>query len=321
MKYTDIIKPLVCMMTQSTCYRNTFNMTVKGVLWHSTGSNNPTIRRYVQPDDNAQNRKELLNIIGVNNNKNDWNHVERDAGLNGWIGKLADDSVSSVQTMPWTFRPWGCSSGLKGSCNNGWIQFEICEDGLTDPIYFEQAYKEACELTAYLCMMFNIDPLGTTTLNGVKVPTILCHNDSYYLGLGSGHTDVLHWFPKHNKSMADVRNDVANIIKQSKQEDVLDMTNLELVELVRKTVQEELKKEAVKYHLVEDVPIYWRSYIQELINLDVINGGTPKEVCDNDINISEGITKAVVIMMKYLDTKYRDKFSLLDKIIKEKTIK
>jgi hypothetical protein len=34
--------------------------------------------------------------LGVNNNKNDWNHIERQAGLNGWIGKLADGSVTTV---------------------------------------------------------------------------------------------------------------------------------------------------------------------------------------------------------------------------------
>ena len=55
--------------------------------------------------------------------------------MNAWIGKLADGSVAAVQTMPWDFRPWGCGSGSKGSCNSGWIQFEICEDALTDADY------------------------------------------------------------------------------------------------------------------------------------------------------------------------------------------
>ena len=37
MKYTQNNKPLVCMMTQSTCYKGTRTMKVLGVLWHSTG--------------------------------------------------------------------------------------------------------------------------------------------------------------------------------------------------------------------------------------------------------------------------------------------
>jgi hypothetical protein len=212
MKYSESNKPLVCMMTQSTCYKGTSTMTPKGVLWHSTGANNPTLKRYVQPDDNAPNKAQLIELIGKNQYGNDWNHINRQAGLNCWIGKLADGTVTTVQTMPWDFKPWGCGSGSKGSCNNGWIQFEICEDGLTDRNYFDKVYKEACEITAYLCKMYNIDPKGTVTVNGVKVPTILCHYDSHKLGLGSNHGDVDHWFPKHGKSMATAREDVAALL-------------------------------------------------------------------------------------------------------------
>ena len=215
MKYSSTNRPLECMMTQSTCYKGTSTMTVKGVLWHSTGANNPNLRRYVQPDDSAANRAELLALLGTNGNRNDWNHINRQAGLNCWIGKLADGTVTTVQTMPWNYRPWGCGSGNKGSCNNGWIQFEICEAGLNDATYFNKVYKEACEITAYLCKMFNIDPNGTVNMNGVSVPTILCHADSHALGLGSNHGDVNHWFPKFGKSMATARADVAALMKTS----------------------------------------------------------------------------------------------------------
>jgi len=75
MKYSNSNKPLVCMMTQSTCYKGTGQMSVKGVLWHCTGANNPQLRRYVQPDDNASNKNELLAKIGKNQYGNDWNHV------------------------------------------------------------------------------------------------------------------------------------------------------------------------------------------------------------------------------------------------------
>lgn len=213
MKYTPASPPLICMQRQSTCYRKTREMNVLGVLWHSTGANNPYISRYVQPDDNAKDRQELLSILGVNKYKNDWNHMDRDAGLNAWVGKLTNGDVSCVQSMPWTFRPWGCGSGSRGSLNTGWIQFEICEANLKDSAYFAEVYKEACELTAYLCKLYDIDPKGTVTVGGVKVPTILCHRDSYDYKLGSCHSDVRHWFPMYNKSMEDVRNDVAALIK------------------------------------------------------------------------------------------------------------
>ena len=212
MKYTQNNKPLVCMQTQSNCYKGTRTMDVKGVLFHSTGANNPWLKRYVQPSDNAADRAEWLERLGVNAYHNDWNHIDRQAGLNCWIGKLADGTVTTVQTMPWNYRPWGCGSGSKGSCNSGWIQFEICEDGLNDASYFAKVYEEAIELTAYLCKMFGIDPNGTTQCGGVTVPTILCHADSHKLGLGSNHGDVLHWFPKFGKSMATVRADVATLL-------------------------------------------------------------------------------------------------------------
>jgi hypothetical protein len=218
MKYSAKNPPLVCMQTQSTCYRGTRKMEVKGILWHSTGANNPTLKRYVQPSDDASDKEVMLKIIGVNKYKNDWNHIVREAGLNAWIGKLDNGTVTTVQTMPWNYRPWGCGSGSKGSCNNGWIQFEICEDGLTDPEYFNAVYKEACELTAYLCDMFNIDPHGTVVYNGQNIPTILCHADSYKLKVGSNHGDVLHWFLKHGKNMDTVRDDVAALLPVKKPE-------------------------------------------------------------------------------------------------------
>lgn len=223
MKYSSTNKPLVCMQTHSTCYTSTSkDMSVKGILWHSTGANNPLLKRYVQPwdgsalkdhADNSYTNAKWLEMLGTNSNNNDWNHITRQAGLNCWIGKLADGSITTIQTMPWTYKPWGCGSGSKGSCNNGWIQFEICEDGLLDKDYFNKAYKEACELTAYLCELYNINPTGTVTHNGIKVPTILCHQDSYKLGLGSNHGDIYHWFKHHGKTMDSVRNDVAAILK------------------------------------------------------------------------------------------------------------
>ena len=221
MKYSESNKPMVCMMTQSTCYKGTNEMTPRGVLWHSTGANNPQLKRYVQPDDNAVDREEMLTLLGKNQYGNDWNHIYHRAGLNAWIGKLADGTVTSIQTMPWDFEPWGCGAGSKGSCNDGWMQFEICEDNLTNESYFNAAYQEACELTAYYCKMFNLDPKGTVTHNGVKVPVILCHADSYKLGLGSNHGDVYNWFNKYGKTMDDVRNDVAKLMGENTSKPVI----------------------------------------------------------------------------------------------------
>ena len=214
MKYSKNNEPLVCMMTQSTCYKGTSKMTPKGVLWHSTGANNPTLKRYVQPDDNAPNRDELLEKIGKNKYGNDWNHIYLRAGVNAFIGELADGSVTTMQTLPWDFSPWGCGAGPNGSCNNGWMQFEICEDDLTDKAYFNTVYEEACELTAYYCKMYNLDPLGTVKYNGIDVPVILDHISAHDLGLGSNHGDIQYWLKKYGKTLDNVRQDVAKLLKE-----------------------------------------------------------------------------------------------------------
>ena len=55
MKYSTNNRPMVCMMTNSTCYKESYKMKVKGVLWHSTGANNPALSRYVQPSKDDKN--------------------------------------------------------------------------------------------------------------------------------------------------------------------------------------------------------------------------------------------------------------------------
>ena len=217
MKYGNGHEPMVCMLTEGACYRGTVRgMTVRGVLWHSTGANNPELRRYVQPADDAENREEMLKLLGVNKYGNDYNHGSKDRqmGVNAWIGKMADGTVSAVQTLPWGWKPWGCGAGSRGSLNDGWIQFEICEDGLQDPAYAREVYWEACELTAFLCSMFHLDPQGTVTYKGTQVPVIIDHRGSHVLGFGNNHGDVQHWFPVLlGKTMADIRNDVAALME------------------------------------------------------------------------------------------------------------
>lgn len=244
MKYTAADPPLKCFMRQSTWYRGAGKTAIKGVLLHSTGSNNPYISRYVQPDDNAPDRDAMLKILGVNKNHNDWNHIEREAGVHAFVGKLTNGEVSTVQVGPWDKKAWGCGHGKKGSCNNGWIQFEICEDGLNDPAYFEKAYQEAVELTAYLCKLYGLDPHGTVKYNGVNVPVILCHQDSYRLGLGSNHGDVLHWFPKFGKTMQNVRDDVAAILagENTIKEEDDDMTEIQVREICKQVMAESRKE-------------------------------------------------------------------------------
>lgn len=213
MKYTDKNPPIRCIMTGSTCYKGTRIYTPKGVLWHSTGANNVNLKRYVQPPKNDPNYSKLMTLLGKNTNGNSWNDIYREAGVSAWVGKLADGTIATVQALEWNQRNWGCGSGRKGSLNNTHIQFEILESSPNDKNYYLAVYKEACELTAYLCKKYGFDPYGTFKYQGVTVPVITCHQDSYKMGLGSNHGDIYTILPPIGKNMETVRDDVNKLMK------------------------------------------------------------------------------------------------------------
>ena len=194
---------LKCILTENDCYKTNEWIAVKGVMVHSCGANNPTLKRYVQPLETDPNYDELISLIGYNRNANDWNRAGTNACVHGFIGKLADGSIASIQTLPWAMRGWHAGNGTtRPSANNTHISFEICEDDLTDPEYFRKVYQEAVELTAHLCEQYNLDPLAPEV--------VICHSEGYRLGMASGHADVEHWFPRFGKTMDDFRQDVKN---------------------------------------------------------------------------------------------------------------
>lgn len=172
------------LLTNNACYKAGKRMTPKGIMVHSTGANNPNLRRYVGPDDG---------LLGVNTNGNHWNTYTpggKKVCVHAFIGKLKDGSIATYQTLPWDFVGWHCG----GSGNQTHIGFEICEDGLTDASYFSAVYQEAVELCVYLCKLY-----------GLTEQNVLCHSEGHAKGIASNHGDVMHWFPKHNKTMDDFR--------------------------------------------------------------------------------------------------------------------
>lgn len=179
--------------TENACYKAGKKITVKGIMVHSTGANNPWLKRYVGPDDGK---------LGKNQYNNHWNTEYpggREVCVHGFIGKLADGTVATYQTLPWDHRGWHAG----GSANNTHIGFEICEDGLTDSTYFGKVYQEAVELCAYLCKQY-----------GLTEKNIICHSEGYKQGVASNHGDVMHWFPKHGKSMDTFRAAVKALLEK-----------------------------------------------------------------------------------------------------------
>lgn len=194
-----------CILTANDCYKAGRTITPKGVMVHSTGANNPLVARYVQPVEGQSNEAQLKAEIGGNRNANDWNNPGLDVCTHAFVGKLADGGVGTVQTLPWNHRGWHAGTGTSGgSANNTHIAFEICEDDLTDEGYFRKVYQEAVELTAMLCKTYNLNPLA----DGV----VICHSEGHQRGIASNHSDVMHWFPKFDKSMDTFRSDVAKAL-------------------------------------------------------------------------------------------------------------
>lgn len=193
---------LRCLLTENDCYKAGRTIVPQGVMVHSTGANNPNLKRYVQPLAGAADYGSLTALLGTNQNRNDWNRAGVGACVHAFIGRLMDGAIATCQTLPWAMRGWHC--GADG--NNTHISFEICEDGLDDQDYFHRVYQEAVELTAHLCRLYGLDPLADGA--------VICHSEGYRRGIASAHADVEHWFPKFGRTMDDFRADVAGELKE-----------------------------------------------------------------------------------------------------------
>lgn len=195
-----------CILTENDCFKAGRTIVPRGVMVHSTGANNPSLRRYVQPDDG---------LLGQNPNGNHWNQPGVNKCVHAFIGRTAAGKTAVYQTLPWEHRGWHC--GGKG--NDTHLSFEICEDGLEDEGYFKEVYQAAVELTAMLCRRFGLDPLA----DGVVVD----HREGNLRGIASAHGDVAHWFSRFGRTMDDFRADTA---AQMEEDDMTQETFNEMME-------------------------------------------------------------------------------------------
>lgn len=194
------MKQLKCLLYNNDCYKAGVKIKPTRIIVHSTGANNPYISRCVQPHANqsggmgSYTRDEMMNILGKNKYQNDWNRSGVSKCVHAFIGKLADESIATVQTLPWQTKAWGVGKGAKGSFNGSSIQFEVMEDDLTSKTYFTKVYNEAVELCAMLCKKYNI-----------PVENVISHKEAYKLGYGSNHGDIDYWLNKFGYTMKDFR--------------------------------------------------------------------------------------------------------------------
>ena len=179
------------------CYITAQKMVPKGIVVHSTGANNPNLKRYVDAPEE----------VGKNQYGNHWNKAKpggRKVCVHAFIGYDKNKVIRVAEILPLNICCWGVGSGKKGSYNfnPAYIQFEICEDGLKDKIYYTKAFNVAAEYCAHLCKQYNI-----------SVANIVGHCEAYRLGYGCNHSDPEHWMKKYNQTMNDFRKQVSEILK------------------------------------------------------------------------------------------------------------
>ena len=198
--------------TGSDCYKEGRTITVKGLMLHSVGCNQPDPKVFARF----------------------WKKSD-DVCCHGVLG--ADGTV--IQTLPWNHRGWHCG----GSANGTHIGVEMTEPSTirytgganfvdNNPTATKKfvlgTYKTAVELFAYLCKMYGLNPLG----DGV----IVSHSEGYRRGIASGHADVEHIWNKYGLSMNQFRKDVKAAMSGAEvNTDVTDTVVTKSLYRVRKT--------------------------------------------------------------------------------------
>ncbi len=215
----DIIKAHA---VNNLCYIAKQKMVPKGIVVHSTGANNPYLKRYV----------DAPSEVGKNAYGNHWNVAKpegRKVCVHAFIGYDKNNKIRVAEILPRDICCWGVGKGKNGSYNfsPGYIQFEICEDGLADRSYYDKAFQVAAEYCAELCKAYGF---GTDKIVG--------HIEAYRLGYGSNHSDPEHWMKKFGQTMDDFRNSVSEILKsnsgkkENKEEPISKKTSIEKGDLV-----------------------------------------------------------------------------------------
>ncbi len=258
------MRQLQCLLYHNPCYKAGRIIKPTYIVVHSTGAANTAISRYVQPHPGqtigmaeypggkTYTAEEMIALLGKNRYANDWNREILDGKrlqvcVHGFIGKLADGSIATVQTLPWGMRAWGVGSGWKGSFNNSAIQFEICEDDHSSADYCKATYREAVELCAKLCEFY-----------GISTEHIVSHAEAYRMGMGSNHGDPEHWWKKHGLTMNGFRSAVDAELKK----------RADAKEAERQAAAEEEKQKEAEVLSMEEFRKNMTAYLNELQDND-----------------------------------------------------
>lgn len=282
-----------CWLIDNACYRCGERMRPAGIVVHSTAANNPYLSRYVQPlsgqtEGITLSDVYMRSVLGVNKHGNDWNRYTPDGRfvcVNAFIGRTNAGNVEIVQTLPWDLAPWGCGIGENGSYNANHIQFEICEDSLTNEGYYREAVRvRAVELCALLCKKYNL-----------AVNTIVSHAEAHKLGYAVNHGDIDHWLKLYGHTMDDFREWVAEKIQEGENMNAEERREFEALKNKVAELEKIAEKTKEKYNWVTACPKWARDEIHAILAAKALKG-------DGDgLGLSEQMIRAIIISKRYTD--------------------
>lgn len=190
------MKIIEAFATNNKCYQVGATIKPQGIMLHSIGA----------PQPSAKAMAKAYNVYQPNG---------ASACVHAFI-----DTETCYQIMPWDRKAWHCGA----SANSTHISVEMTEpatikytsgakwvetsDGKNTKAHVMATYKNAVELFAMLCKIYNLDPL--------KDGVIISHSEGYKRGIASNHGDVEHIWQRFGLSMDQFRKDVKAKMTESK---------------------------------------------------------------------------------------------------------
>lgn len=158
--------------THNPCYTIGRMITIRGLILHSVGCSQPKASVFISQWDRSS------AVVGVH-------------------GIIDGNDGKCYQCLPWYYRGWH----VGGSGNDHYIGIEMCEpaqinylgggrmtvadkDLASAKACVKRTYKSAVKMFAYLCKLYNLNPL--------KDGVILSHKEAHDRGIGSNHGDPEH---------------------------------------------------------------------------------------------------------------------------------
>ena len=135
------------------------------------------------------------------------------------ITPAAEKSASTLSSANWQTAPLPHTRHFRGITVDG-----TPEAAPTTPISALKSARTVLRITpiSRRCTVRPLNFVPTSARSMVTEQNIICHSEGYKQGVASNHGDVMHWFPKHGKSMDTFRAKVKALLAADTKENTED---------------------------------------------------------------------------------------------------